>query len=166
MNLTFQNMYLKGSVLALARSVRGDPPWLIWGGWLEWPLTLRDFGVIQNPSGFGVFRPMSHWCFKGFGWNFLISEKYLFKFGNILKISKIDEILMDSGSRRTSCLVSHLVVYFKLFFEKTRPKNVGNEQISSSAWFWATKIQNPSSSRSVIFNWRQVNFSYITWFSH
>ena len=31
---------------------------------------------------------------------------------------------MDSGSRRTSCLVSHLVVYFEPFFEKMQQKTL------------------------------------------
>ena len=41
--------------------------------------------MIQSPSGFGVVRQMFHRGFKGFGWNFLILEKYLFKVGNFVE---------------------------------------------------------------------------------
>ena len=59
----------------LKGSVQGG--WQIWGGWLQLPLTLRVFRVIQNPSGFEVFRQLSHRGFNGFAWKRLISEKSL-----------------------------------------------------------------------------------------
>ena len=53
-------------------------------------ISRRVFGVIQNPSGFGVFRPMSTPDFKGFGSNFLIFEKSLFEFIIFLRSDHFD----------------------------------------------------------------------------
>ena len=47
-------------------------------------LSWRIFGVIQNPSGFGVFRPVLPRGFKGFGWNVFISQKSLLKVENLV----------------------------------------------------------------------------------
>ena len=56
----------------------------------KFEISRRAFGVIQNPSGFGVFRPMSTPGFKGFGSNFLIFEKSLFEFIFFLRSDHFD----------------------------------------------------------------------------
>ena len=61
---TCDALKLKGSVLVVAKRSRGGYP-------LEHlsltNLSWRVFGVIQNPSGFGVFRQIPILDFKGFG---------------------------------------------------------------------------------------------------
>ena len=70
--------HLKGKVLLVSKLARGDPPANLTLTNLSW----RIFGVIQNPSGFGVFRPVLRRGFKGFSWNSVISQKSLLKVEN------------------------------------------------------------------------------------
>ena len=70
---------VKGLILSLWQAVSGRTPIT------KIEIPPQVFGDTQNPSGFGVFRQMSHRGFKGFGWNFLISEKSLFKVGNFVE---------------------------------------------------------------------------------
>ena len=76
---------VKGFCTSGEEEHQGGPPWSSDHDHLDEALSWRVFGVIQNPSGFGVFRLMSHPGFKGFVWNFLISEKYLFKVENVVE---------------------------------------------------------------------------------
>ena len=68
----------------------GGPPWSSEHDLSKIEISRRVFGVIQNPSGFGVFRPMSTPGFKGFGSNFLIFEKSLFEFRIFLRNDHFD----------------------------------------------------------------------------
>jgi len=81
---------LKGSVLVVTKVARGDPPLASGHDLSKIEISRRVFGVIQNPSGFGVFRPMSTPGFKGFGSNFLIFEKSLFEFIIFLRNDHFD----------------------------------------------------------------------------
>ena len=81
---------LKGSVPVVKKNYRGDPPCSSGPDLSKIEISRRVFGVIQNPSGFGVFRPMSTPGFKGFGSNFLIFEKSLFEFRFFLRNDHFD----------------------------------------------------------------------------
>ena len=62
----------------------GPPPCVLAPDHTVTNLSWRIFGVIQNPSGFGVFRPVLPRGFKGFDWNVFISQKSLLKVENLV----------------------------------------------------------------------------------
>ena len=77
---TSESCSLKGFCPSGEEMFQGGPPWNISADLTKIEISRRVVRVIQNPSGFGVFRPMSTPGFKGFGSNFLILEKSLFEF--------------------------------------------------------------------------------------
>ena len=64
------------------------------GGFWHIHISQRVFEVIQNPSGFGVFRQISHRCIKDFFWNCLSSEKSLSEFRFFSESSQLGIIFL------------------------------------------------------------------------
>ena len=58
---------VKGFCTSGEESFQGGPPWNSNHDYHDEALSWRVFGVIQNPSGFGVFSPVLPRGFKGFG---------------------------------------------------------------------------------------------------